>query len=122
MTDGVRPHAAFGDLHVLLIGAAKQHHQPGVARNRRPGRERTGHGLGAAKHMRQKHQRGAKAVIRGLIDEAAEDSHEPAQLPARFVKNSGRAPALRTRHDGVVAIVTLDAGQFAGNEIERALP
>ena len=36
LADGVRAHAAFGHLHVLRIGAAEHHHQPCVARDRRP--------------------------------------------------------------------------------------
>ena len=80
------------------------------------------HRLRAAEHVRQEHQRGAETVIRGLVDEAAEDGHEAAQLPARLVKNSRRAPALRAGHDRVVAVIALDAREFAGDEVERALP
>src|ERR1051326_6565029 len=72
--------------------------------------------------MRQKHQGGAETVIRSLIDEAAERGHEAAQLAARLMKDTGRAPALRAGHDGVVAEIAAHAAELAGNEIERLVP
>ncbi len=72
--------------------------------------------------MRQEDQRAAEAVIADLIDEAAEDSHEAAQLRTRLVKQSRRTPALRTRHDRAVAVIALHARKLAGNEVERTIP
>src|SRR6202140_3582707 len=72
--------------------------------------------------MRQKNQRGAKTVVGDLVDEAAEDSHEAADLVSRGVENSRRRPALRARHDRVVAVIALYSRELGGNEIERAFP
>src|SRR5580700_6503975 len=93
-----------------------------MARDRRPRGERPGAGLRIAQDVRQKNQRGAKTVVGDLVDEAAEDSHEAADLVARGVENSRRSPALRAGHDRVVAVVALDAQKLAGDEIERTLP
>ena len=106
---------ALGHLHVLGIAAAEQHHQLGVARDRQPGGKRPGDRLRAADDVRQKRQRGAEAVIGSLVDEAAERRHEAAQLRTRLMENSGRAPALRARHDGIVTVIALDARKFAGD-------
>src|ERR1700721_886070 len=72
--------------------------------------------------MRQKNQRGAKTIVGDLVDEAAEDSHEAADLVTRGVEDSRRSPPLRASHDRVVAVVALDAQKLPGGENERALP
>ncbi len=91
--DRVLAAAALGDLHVLGIGAAEQHHEPAVPRDRRPRRERAGHRLRRAEHMRQELERRAEAVVGVLVDEAAERRQEAARLRARFVEDAGRSPS-----------------------------
>src|SRR5262249_17250687 len=78
--------------------------------------------LSRAEHMRQELERSAEAVVRILVDEAAECRQEAPHLRARIVEHAGRAPALRAAHDRSVAVVALDARELAGDEIERALP
>ena len=72
--------------------------------------------------MRQEGQRGAEAVIARLVHEAAAGAQEAVNLPARRVKDPGRTPALRTAHDGGVAVARLHTRDLAGNESERVIP
>src|SRR5829696_4905388 len=120
--DRMRPAAALRDMHVLRIGAAEQNHKPAVTRDRGPRRERPRHRLRGAENMRQECERGAEAVVRRLIDEAAESTEKAADLPAGLVENPRRAPALRAAHDRAVAVIASDSIKLTRNEVEHARP
>ena len=59
----VRRAAALADLRVLRVGAAEQHHQLAVPRDRRPRGQRADHRLRAAEDVRQEGERAAEAVV-----------------------------------------------------------
>ena len=115
--------AAFGHLHVLRIGAAEQHHQPAVPRDRRPRRERAGHRLRAS---------------RGRAAETSAPCRSCSWRPGRrsrrrstgsgavCVRASWKMPAEPQPCEppmmALVAVLALDARKLAGDQIERALP
>jgi hypothetical protein len=68
----MRAEPTFRHLHVLRIGAAEQHHESRMARDRRPGCQRTGHRLRRSKYMGQKGEGGTETVVGCLVNEAAE--------------------------------------------------
>src|SRR5271169_842333 len=72
--------------------------------------------------MRQESERRSEAVIGGLIDESPEGREEAADLGTGVMKDAGRTPALRAAHDRVMTVIARCAIEFAGDEIERALP
>ena len=121
--DGVIGAAALRHLRVLGIGAAEHHHEPRMARDRRPRGERAGDRLRAPEDVRQEGERGAEAVIAGLVDEAAGGGEEAAYLRRA---PRGRCPA----EDQPCEPPMIAAGpcarctrvDLARDEVERALP
>ena len=114
--------AAVIDLGVLQRHPAEQDEQPGVRGDYRP--------RGDAAHQAQEiaHDMGHDDLGRTVavaVDgrgEAAEEVEKTMELGRRVVEASGAGPAVTPGKDRRVAEVALDALEFGGDEIERALP
>jgi hypothetical protein len=87
----MRAAPALHHLHILRVGPAEKHDQMCVVCNRGQRRQRTSHSLRVAEYMRQEGERRAEAVIRCLIDEAAESREKAAHLGARVMEDPGRS-------------------------------
>ena len=75
-----------------------------------------------AEDVLHQHRAGGVAVGVARAGESTDTAKEALQLGARVMKSPGAAPSVRTRVDGVVAVLANHALELAGDQIERALP
>jgi hypothetical protein len=83
---------------------------------------RTVHRLQAAEHVLDEDGAGRVAVGVARAGESADAAEEALQLRARMMKLTGAAPSIGTGVDCVVAASANDAFDFAGDQVERAIP